>query len=280
MPAIDDERVQPALEAVLVGDAAALEALLDRDPGLAAESWGENTLLEWTTQPPHDVADSVVELLIERSPSLDRALGLAGCWNLADMCRRLLAAGADPASQADAGITPLESAAMHSSSAAAAVLAAHGLHRPALWLAAAAGLIGEVESWVQPGPRLSKPAGPYRPNWVDVGRPSAPPAGNEDSVVIGEAFVFAALNGRLDTAQLLLDRGADIDARPYANTTALHFAIQFRRPEVVRFLLDRGAATDIIDDNHSAAALAWAAACVDDDDPAPRQIHDMLEREA
>ena len=80
--------------------------------------------------------------------------------------------------------------------------------------------------------------------------------------------MFAALNDRSDVVDYLLDAGADIDARPYQNTTALHFAVQFRRPEMVRRLLDRGASATIEDANHGADAAGWAQACDDGSDAA------------
>ena len=48
--------------------------------------------------------------------------------------------------RADADLTPLESAAMHSSTEAADVLVEHGLHRPTLWLAAASGLLQRAQA--------------------------------------------------------------------------------------------------------------------------------------
>lgn len=280
MPAIDDQRVQPALDAILRGDAQALEAAIDSDPEVVGLTWGENTLLEWVTQPPHGVSEAVVEVLIGRGSPLDRALNLAGCWNLAPLCTTLLAAGADASARADAGITPLESAAMHGSTAAADVLRRHGLHRPSLWLAAAAGLTDELQSWVSADGALLRPAGPYRPNWADVGRPPGDVPVNEATEIIGEAFTFAAANGRLDTADRLLEAGADIDARPYRNTTALHLAIHFRQPDAVHFLIRRGASLDIEDDNHHSTARGWAHACLVDDDPRTQRIVELTEAAA
>ena len=267
--------MQPALEAMLHGDADALRAAIETDPGVVMVSWGDNTLLEWVTQPPHGFDAGVVDVLIERGSKLDRALNLAGCWNLADLCARLLEAGADPSARADAGITPLESAAMHGSTRAADVLAAHGLHRPSLWLAAASGVLDTVRSWVSPSGSLLRGPGPYRPNWADVGRPAGEPPSDHPSDVIGEAFVFAAANGRIEVAEYLRSAGADIDARPYRNTTALHLAIQFSKPESVRYLLANGASTDVLDDNHHSDAAGWATACLSDD-PSSRRIAELV----
>ena len=260
----DDERIQPALHALLSGDADGLRAALDADPGVVNLKAGGNTMLEWTTQPDAGPpSPEMVDVLVGTGADLDRALNLAGCWNLADLCRQLLAAGADPTARADAGITPLESAAMHSSTEAADVLVGHGLHRPTLWLAAASGLLPAVRDWVAVDGSLQADPGPYRPNWADVGRPAGAEPTGDPAEIVGEAFVFAALNNRSDVVDYLLDAGVDMDSRPYRNTTALHFAVQFRRPEMVRHLLHRGASATIEDGNHHSDAAGWASACDD-----------------
>ncbi|MDE2936013.1 MAG: ankyrin repeat domain-containing protein [Chloroflexota bacterium] len=251
--------------------------MIDANPGLVIGKYRGNTLLEWLTQP--DFAPprpEVVELLIEAGAELDRALNLAGCWNLPELCKQLLAAGADPAAQADAGITPLESAAMHSSKEAADVLVGHGLHRPSLWLAAASGQLQAVRDWVSPGLTLHRDPGPYRPNWADVGRPPGEPSTADVGEIIGEAFVLAALNDRRSVVEHLLQIGVDVDSRPYRNTTALHFAIQFHRHEMVSFLLERKASVSIRDDVFGAEAKDWAEACRDGS-PASGEILRLLE---
>lgn len=270
-------RYAGALRAARDGDITALRRTLDSYPGIALARVRENSLLEWLTQPgfapPHPQA---VDALIEAGAEFDRALNLAGCWNLPDLCEQLLAAGADPAARADAGITPLESAAMHSSKEAVDVLVAHGLHRPSLWLAAAAGQLGAVRDWVSPDLTLRRDPGQYRPDWADVGRPAGEPRSADDGEIIGEAFVFAALNDRREAVEYLLQIGVDVDVRPYRNTTALHFAIQFHRLEMVRYLLGQKAKVSIRDDVFGADARGWASAC-HDGSPASGEILRLLE---
>ncbi len=223
---------------------------------------GGYTLLELMTQPEAGPASpELVEVLIDAGAELDRALNLAACWNLADLCSQLLAAGADPTARADAGITPLESAAMHSSTEAADVLVEHGLHRHTLWLAAAAGLLPMVRNWVATDGSLLADPGPYRPDWADVGRPVGRPPTDDPAEVLDEAFVLAAANDRKEVVDYLLGAGVDVDARPYRNTTALHFAIQFGQLEMVRHLLRQGASVTIEDDTYRSDAAGWAQAC-------------------
>ena len=87
--------------------------------------------------------------------------------------------------------------------------------------------------------------------------------------------MFAALNDRRAVVDYLLDSGVDIDARPYRNTTALHFAIQFRRRDMVQLLLNRGAAITIEDDTYQSNAAGWAHAC-DNGSEAATAIRELI----
>lgn len=262
MSPVSSERMQPALAALTAGDAGGLRAVLAADPGVVDLKVSGYTMLELMTQPDAvPPSPELVDVLIDAGAELDRTLNLAACWNLADLCSQLLAAGADPTARADAGITPLESAAMHSSIEAADVLAEHGLHRRTLWLAAASGLLQMVASWVATDGSLLADPGPCRPNWADVGRRADNPPTDDPAEIVGEAYVFAAANDRRDVVDYLLDAGVDLDARPYLNTTALHFAIQFGRLGMVRHLLRRGASVTIEDGTYGSDAAGWAEAC-------------------
>lgn len=275
MATTDDQRLQPALHALLTDDVDGLRAAIAADPGVVELRTADgDTMLELMTQPGADsLSSEIVEVLVEGGAPLDRALNLAGCWNRAELCRLLLAQGADPTARADADITPLESAAMHGSTAAADVLVEHGLHRPALWLAAAAGQLPVVRDLVGPDGTLRAHPGLYRPDWEAVGRPPGAPPTDDPAEIIGEALVFAALNDRRAVVDHLLDGGADIDARPYRNTTALHFAVQFARLGMVRHLVARGASAAIVDDNFGSTARGWSAACDDGSDTAAAIRH-------
>lgn len=60
-----------------------------------------------------------------------------------------------------------------------------------------------------------------------------------------DALVNAAIKGRLDNARLLLDAGAGLESRSPGGETALMAAIRADQPEVVDFLLARGANPDV-----------------------------------
>ncbi|MCJ1392980.1 hypothetical protein MMC18_005852 [Xylographa bjoerkii] len=61
------------------------------------------------------------------------------------------------------------------------------------------------------------------------------------------ALHWAADNGFQDIAELLLDRGADIDGRDSSKMTALHWACFENHPEMVQYLLQLGADHDTVD---------------------------------
>jgi ankyrin repeat protein len=55
---------------------------------------------------------------------------------------------------------------------------------------------------------------------------------------------------------MLVEYGADVNARGFRGATALHWAVDGRRPEIVRFLLDHGAAVNAQDDDNR-TPLQW-----------------------
>ncbi|KAJ1382996.1 ankyrin repeat-containing domain protein, partial [Ochromonadaceae sp. CCMP2298] len=58
------------------------------------------------------------------------------------------------------------------------------------------------------------------------------------------AVHLACVKGHLDVLRLLLEKGADTDAKDVDGMTALHWASQQGHPEVLRLLLEKGANTD------------------------------------
>lgn len=88
-----------------------------------------------------------------------------------------------------------------------------------------------------------------------------------NQVIIAEALSFAAINEAYAAAEFLLERGADINAMP-ANffsssrrdrgVTALHKAVEFCRPEMVHFLLEREADPMLGEPRRGESARDWA----------------------
>ncbi|HEY2651513.1 MAG TPA: ankyrin repeat domain-containing protein [Solirubrobacteraceae bacterium] len=149
----------------------------------------------------------------------------------------LLQAGADPAPDPQRGLTPLETALYHGSVAAAELLVQHTIAPLALWSAAGLGRLDLMETMVDQDGNLLPAATAGRPNLSDVGWPPAPPRGDDRQAILDEALAYAGINGRDTAIDWLLDRGAEVDGRPYLNVTPLHFAVQFGRSSTVQLLL-------------------------------------------
>lgn len=63
------------------------------------------------------------------------------------------------------------------------------------------------------------------------------------------ALSWAAWMGHIETVELLLERGADINARGMADRTPLGWATKGHRMEVVHLLLEKGADTHLRDED-------------------------------
>ena len=61
-------------------------------------------------------------------------------------------------------------------------------------------------------------------------------------------LAFAAWNGHLDTVKLLAEKGANINAADSQNSTPLHLALERHQQIVARFLIDKEARLDVVND--------------------------------
>jgi ankyrin repeat protein len=212
----------------------------------------------------------------ERGTNGNTLLNLAvaiECWD-GPMVRSLLAAGADPNLPNDRGWTPLHQAASSNrpglvalllDAGAAVTVSAHGeggtpLAVTLFWgkqeaaailaevavvpdnlrINAALGRVDRLARFFQQDGSLTPNAGIgrgfYRPH---SGFPAWAPSDDREEI-LGEALSWAARNGALDTLGFLVDRGTDVDASVYRGTP-LMFAVAWKKPAAVRWLLDHGA---------------------------------------
>jgi len=77
--------------------------------------------------------------------------------------------------------------------------------------------------------------------------------------VISHAFYGACRNGHTAVAALLLERGADVNAKGVFGGTGLHWAAIHGHKDTVAFLLAHGADLTIRDARFDSAPEGWAA---------------------
>ncbi len=83
----------------------------------------------------------------------------------------------------------------------------------------------------------------------------------DQQAIVNNAFVYACMHGHVDAAQLLLDKGAEINVIPggfdYAGT-GLHYAALNGHRAMVEFLLDHGADRNVKDTKVGSTPSGWA----------------------
>jgi ankyrin repeat protein len=227
--AFDEARAAAAVAAIRGGDVAELKRLLACDPALAgARVDGSRTLLHVATDWPGHFpgAAASVAALIEVGADVDapfagahteRPLHWAASSDDVEVLDVLVAAGADL--EASGGVigggTPLADAVAFGQWNAARRLVEHGA-RTTLWQAAARGLVDRVEGLLS----------------------ADPPPGADD---VTNAFWCACHGGQRATADILLERGADVDWAGHDGLTPLDAARRSGADEVVAWLRERGA---------------------------------------
>ena len=242
--------------AIRAGDAQALRSLLRQHPGLEHEDPGMTLMVAAAQPEAGKVPREVVDVLIESGSALEDALSVAACFNKPDLVSWLLDAGADP--RASAGVSPLQSAAYHGSREAASILATRtGIVPDVFYLACAAGDLARMERWFDATGRILPQAMNDRPNFSDVGWPGRAVHGDPRDV-LAEGLALAAHLGQTRACALLLDRGADPARAPLYGLTPLHFAASTGRLDTANLLVRRGAPLDAEDQLHYGTPLGWA----------------------
>ena len=214
-----DDRALALVQAIRRGDLDRLRRLLDADEGLAG-AWigdrkgGARSLLHVVTDWPGYFPDGpeVVRVLVEagadpNATTPDGGLGetplhWAASSDDVDVADALLDAGAhvEVLGGSIAGGTPLDNAVGYGCWHVARRLVERGAHVDRLWHAAALGMLVRLEELLGADP---------------------PPTAEE----INDAFWQACHGGQRRAAELLLDRGADVNWIPdYASGTGLDIA--------------------------------------------------------
>ncbi len=251
------------VEAAKAGDREALRALLQKGASVNAAEADGTTALHWTSY--RDDVDSA-DLLIRAGAQVNAAndLGVTPLWtaslNGSDaMVRRLLSAGANPNAALLAGETPVMVAARSGNPlvveqliAKGANVNAHGARNQTalMWatsqkhpdvvkilLAHGADVHTRSDKWSQV---MAVPPHGYPPYNKDI------PAGSET------ALMFAARVGDLESMQLLVAAGADVNDADAWGVSATSLSAHSGYRDLVTFLLEHGA-------NPNAAAPGFSA---------------------
>jgi len=232
-----------AQAAIDARDPGALQAVLDRAPGVVNEPGGENrnTLVAMAAG---TCDERTVTLLLQAGADPDRpnvhgwtALHQAAYMNAVHLVDMLIGAGArmDASARGDGG-TPLVVALFWGNAEVARRLVAAGGVLPRNLRAAAGvgdlGLVAEVLGT----PEASRHRAFYRPH---SGFPEWAPSHDPDEI-LAEALSYAARNGHVPVVDLLVRARAEIDADVYRGT-ALIWAASRGHGAVVACLLESGA---------------------------------------
>jgi len=224
------------------GDIAAVKRLLSGNPRLArATDDHRKTPLHWAAEHDHR-----------------------------DIAKMLLDAGADLEATTSWGATPLDWAATMGSKNVADLLLTHGAQGLNLVAAASLGKLDLLSSFLDSGNPFeshARRAVPAEPNdhWP---ADSACMMGD----VLSDAFYGACRNGQTAVAALLLERGANVNAKGVFGGTALHWAAINGHKDTVAFLLAHGADLTIRDAKFDSTPEGWAAEGQRD------EIREMLRR--
>jgi ankyrin repeat protein len=226
-----------------------LRQLLDRFPELVtAKGTNGNDLLNMATATGDG---ATVELLLERGADPNSAnahgwtpLHQAAYSDQPGLARTLLDAGAWPeVSARGEGGTPLIVALFWGHRRVTEVLAAEGVFPRNLRAAAGLGRLDLIDELVAPDGTVSPAAGAargyYRPH---SGFPEWTPR-DDTQEVLDEALAWAARSDRAEAVELLVARGARLEADVYRGT-ALVWAAAQGRTAAVRKLLELGADPD------------------------------------
>jgi ankyrin repeat protein len=264
----------PALvRAARAGDARAVAALLQQKADANAVAIDGTTALHWAVR-----ADDIdtVDALIRAGAQVTTAsrhgvtpLYIAAGQGNAAMIRRLVTAGADANSTDISGDTVLMAAVRAGNSdAVRALLDADAQvnaaepqvgHTALMWavredrpelvsLLLGRGASLELKTRTGAKPAVRPPGAGGGSHGVGIVRGGVPPQGEQPPTPGGmTALSFAAREGRLEAARLLIDAGADVNAREANGITPLVMAITNRHTPVAALLLARGADPDAAD---------------------------------
>jgi hypothetical protein len=274
-----DAKFHAAVEAVESGDLEKFRAALAADPTLATarSTRSHPTLLQCVTLTGNGKPNNfeMARILVEAGARIDEPFVAAASIDNLPVAELLLEHGA--AIDGSGDWSPIEEALYWNSRDTLALLIARGARARNLRIAAGLGRTDLISAFFERDGALKPEAG--RIDWP-FGSLDAIERSNHDErvkrelakrirawsqdrqAVIDNAFVYACMHGHVDAAELLLEKGAAINAIPggfdFAGT-GLHYAAMNGHRAMVEFLLQRGADATIKDTKVNSDAAGWAA---------------------
>ena len=219
-------------------------------------------------------ASAMAEVLIDAGAELNEPLVAAASIGNRPVAELLLDRGA--AIDGIGGWSPLEEALYWNNQTVIALLLERGAKVQNLRTAAGLGRTDLISNFFSEDGSLKPEAGKI--DWpfgsLDaIAGSNHPPAGKQmlsDRVnswaqdrqgIINNAFVYACMHAHIDAAEILLDKGAEINTVPggfdFAGT-GMHYAALNGHRAMVEFLLDHGADKTVKDTKVSSTAAGWA----------------------
>lgn len=267
IPGPSDPRL---VEAASESDIDMLQTLLEQ--GIDVDSaYGDGArALHWAV---HWDDSAMASRLIEAGADINvvNDLGVTPLWLAAEngseaMTRRLLDAGAETNVVLPSGETQLMMAARSGNPSVVYLLLDHGAnvnavehsqHQTALMWAVAQQNPAAVAALLERGADINARSS----TWLEIAQPAGARPAQRDAlyeIVQGgyTAFLFAAQQGNVEVANLLLQAGVDVNDKAPNGTTALVVAAHSGNSELAQFLLDWGADPNRKDAGYSALHVA------------------------
>ena len=261
-----DAKFHPAMAAVRAGDLETFRSLIAADPSLVTSRSTKShpTLLQCVVLDGNGRPNNVemAEVLIQAGAELNEPMIATGSINNRAVAERLLDRGA--LIDGTGGWSPLEEALYWNSQDVIALLLERGAKVLNLRIAAGLGRTDLIENYFNTDGSLKPEAGkidwPFRSH-EPIAQTNHESEKQFQLAIINNAFVYACMHGHIDAAQLLLDKGAEINAIPggfdYAGT-GLHYAALNGHRAMIEFLLGHGADRQIKDTKVGSTAAGWA----------------------
>lgn len=258
----------PLLDAVRKGDATAVRALLKQRPNVNARAADGSTALHWAAHLDNlEIADALIRAGATVNVANDAGatpLWLATENGSAAMVGRLLLAGAEPNTGLPSGETPVMTASRAGSAAAVQLLLRRGANpnaseswrqQTALMWAVSHQHTDVVRALVEGRADIHAKS----KAWWELTNPSGDADGSSVMWVLEGGYtplLFAARDGDLESAKVLLAAGANANDVAASGASALVVALYSGNRALARFLLDNGASPNAADAGYSAMHVA------------------------